>query len=518
MSRHPRPAPMGLARAGLFVAALTMLGNLLGFVREMVLTAVYGANANTDAYVAAWTVPETFAPLLMEGLLPIVLTPWLVKHAASRRELSAAASAALVPVAVGSSVLAGLIVVLAPALVAVLTPDLAEPELAVQCVVLAAGTVPAIAVAGVLGAVLRSGHALVSPALVYTAYNLGIIATILLFGPRYGVAAAAAGLTVGAVVMCLSQLPAYLRVAGFRQPLRVRRGALRVALTVAVPTVAYLVLRQSQVFVERNIGSRLGEGAVTYLNLAQKLGQLPVTLTLALALVAFPALARLSHGGQLQEAGRLVTAILRTVIAVLVTAAVGAVALAEPLVRLAFGRGAFDADAVTQTANTLAVYCLGLPAQGVVTTCALAYFAIRRRSWTPALHLAGCLLVTIAAAVPLAAAFGTQGMAGANAIGITVAAVGLVAALARRRLVDVAALAAPIGRALAVNLVAGGVFLLVAPLAGPALPEPGAGFGILHPLGQLAGYLVLLVAVGALADLVTRGRVRRDLVSFRTGR
>ncbi|WP_037667367.1 lipid II flippase MurJ, partial [Streptomyces afghaniensis] len=64
-----------LARAALVTASLSIVGSLLGLVRDQSLARLFGAGSDTDAFLVAWTVPEFASTLLIEDGLAIALIP-----------------------------------------------------------------------------------------------------------------------------------------------------------------------------------------------------------------------------------------------------------------------------------------------------------------------------------------------------------------------------------------------------------------------------------------------------------
>src|SRR5262245_9281044 len=68
-----------IARATMVTAALTGLGSLLGLARDLLLARYFGATGATDAFLVAWTVPETASPLLIEGAMALVMIPFFVR-------------------------------------------------------------------------------------------------------------------------------------------------------------------------------------------------------------------------------------------------------------------------------------------------------------------------------------------------------------------------------------------------------------------------------------------------------
>lgn len=494
-----------LAGAAVAVAALTLIGNLLGFLRDVVIAYLYGASAQTDAFFVAWTVPETFSPLLIEGAIPLLLIPWLVRRSRTATGFAAAVTSAGLPLLLMATILTLALVPLSDLVVAAIAPALPEQELAGQCLRLAIGTIPAMTLAGVMGAALRSAGALIVPAFVYAGYNVGILATMFALSDQLGVRAAAVGLTVGAVTMVAVQLPTYLRRVGLSRPSRMPMRATRIALTIAAPTLAYLLLRQGQVFVERHVGSFLGEGSIAALNLSQKLGQVPVTIAMALCLVSFPTISRLAQHGDTKAVGRLFSSIISSTWTVLAPATLILLLCAHQLVTITLGRGSFTPEAVDITAAALQWYVLGIIAQGVVNATALTIFAMKRSSWRPAVWLLTCLIVTAVVAQAAAPRYAATGIAAANAGGIIVGAAGMLLFLRRRGIWRFDLVRGPMLRATLCCLVA-------AVLSQVALMSLSMGpwvefLMVTAIFGTVYGIVIAARAPGGLRDMVERGGI-----------
>ncbi len=403
------------------IVALTVGGNGLGLVRDLFLAALFGAGAATDAFLAAWTVPETASPLLLEGLMALIGIPYLTRAVVAGRAEEAVART-FYPALLGLSVIALAVVAGAELLVRVTVPGIADPSLAVSCVRLAAPTIPFLGAAGYLSALLRAHDHQVRPAGVYLAYNVGIIATMLLGAPVWGIRAAAAGLSVGAATMCLLLLPPVLRAVGLPKWSRTRRRQWTPALAMAAPLLCYLLARQGQTFVERFFASLLAPGSISQLNYAQKVGQVPGTVAVALALAGFAQIARHTAGGRSAEAADAVAHGLRSVLALVIPGAAALVVLAPLVVAVLFERGRFTSADTAGTAAVLQVYVLGLPGQALVSSLVIAVAGLAGSRWLAPAAAGACLAVTAAVAAALSPAFGIRGIAAADAVGIWVAA------------------------------------------------------------------------------------------------
>src|SRR5258708_5437889 len=74
-----------ISAAMLLVLALCV-SRLLGYVREAYIASVFGAGANTDAYVAAFTLPDTFSCMLAAGSVGVTVTSIMARYRAEKRE------------------------------------------------------------------------------------------------------------------------------------------------------------------------------------------------------------------------------------------------------------------------------------------------------------------------------------------------------------------------------------------------------------------------------------------------
>ncbi|MFF5795657.1 lipid II flippase MurJ [Streptomyces albogriseolus] len=438
---EPNPSRRFLARAALLTAALSIAGSLLGLVRDQSLARLFGAGSDTDAFLVAWTVPEMAATLLIEDGLAIALIPAFSMALARRargvpgdpvREL---VRATLPRLCLAFAAVAALAAAGAPYLVAVLAPGLPDPGLAVDCTRLTALSLLAFGLAGYCSAALRAHRRFLAPAAIYVAYNTGIIATMFAFGGEWGVRAAAAGVAVGGCLMVAVQLPSLWRQFTSRTPAPAtavdgpvdEERPVRLALIAAV--LLFALCRQSQVLVERFLASSLPAGAISHLNYAQKVAQIPMTLSLMVCTVTFPVVARALADGDTARARARVQRDLVLASCVVLLGMCAVIACAPQMIGLLFQRGAFTASDTAATADVMRVYALGLLGQTLVGALVRCYFSAGRARWYP-LGVMGVGIVATSLIGALAVGrWGVAGIAAANAAGITVTAVLLLTGL-----------------------------------------------------------------------------------------
>ncbi|MGP3967801.1 murein biosynthesis integral membrane protein MurJ [Streptomyces sp. 6N223] len=272
-------------------------------------------------------------------------------------------------------------------------------------------------------------------------------------------------------------------------------------LAVVAPVACFALLRQSQVLVERFLGSSLSPGVISYLNFAQKVAQIPMVLSMMICTVTLPIVARALAEGDTERARQRVERDLTLAAAVVLAGAAYVVACAPHIIEVLFQRGEFGADATAATAGVMRVYALGLLGHTLVGTLVRPFFsgacAAHRPTWFPMAAMGGGLALTAVAglvAVRLAG-WGAPGIAAANAAGISLTAYLLLRGL-RARVVPVG-LRAVLPRLACLVLAAG-----LATASGwyaAGLPGPGSPVAacVLGAVAVPAVFAAVLAAVAA---------------------
>ncbi|MCB5182259.1 murein biosynthesis integral membrane protein MurJ, partial [Streptomyces antimicrobicus] len=517
-----------LAKAAAVTAGLTAAGAVLGLVRDQTIAHLFGAGHDSDAFLIAWTVPEMASTLLIEDAMALLMVPAfshaLARRAASRAGLTRKEARAKDPVRllvaatlprllVFLAAVASVLVVAAPVVVGLLAPGLPDPELAVQCTRMTALTVLTFGIAGYFSAALRAHRSFLPPAAIYVSYNVGIIATMVVLHALWGVRAAAAGVACGGLLMVLVQLPAFIRNVGFGPP-RARAASRRVrdrdrptllAFGMIAPVIFFAVFRQSQVLVERFLAASLPPGAISHLNYAQKVAQMPMVLSLMIATVTFPVVAQAMAGGEREKARRRVEQDLALAsLAVLMGTAL-VIGYAPQIIEVLFERGAFTPEDTRATAAAMRVYALGLLGHCMVGALSRPFFSAARPTWFPALAMGAGLLVNVVAGAFAVRWWGTYGIAAANAAGITTTAFLLLTGIGSRIIaIHVRRVAISVGRL----SVAAAAACATGWICGPMIPDPllstALGCLLVPAMFGATGTAIRALEVTALPALITQ--------------
>ncbi|MEV2229038.1 lipid II flippase MurJ [Streptomyces phaeochromogenes] len=465
-----------LAKATLVTAVLSIAGALLGLGRDQALAHLFGAGTETDAFLVAWTVPEVAATLLIEDGMAFVLVPAFSLAVARRARgtgadpVRALVASTLPRLALAFVAVAALLMAGAPYLVAALAPGLPDPGLAVDCTRLTATCVLSFGLAGYCSAALRAHRRFLAPAAIYVAYNTGIITAMFVLGDRWGVRSAAVGVALGGCLMVAAQAPSLVRQLFGRRRSAPEAEATAaqdpspldgpeatkatqvaevtdspaapsvkhsVELALIAPVLMFALCRQSQVLIERFLASTLPSGAISHLNYAQKVAQIPMTLSLMLCTVTFPVLAQALAEGDTERARTRVERDVAVASCMVLLGAAAVFACAPQIIQLLFQRGAFTAQDTAATATVMRVYSVGLLGHTLVGALVRTYFSAGRPTWYPLAAMTAGIIATSWIGAGTVEAWGVRGIAAANAIGITVTAALLLSGMGERRSVPI---------------------------------------------------------------------------------
>ncbi|MFI1727614.1 lipid II flippase MurJ [Streptomyces sp. NPDC020489] len=515
-----------LAKATLVTAVLSVAGAVLGLARDQALARLFGAGRETDAFLVAWTVPEFASTLLIEDGLAFALVPAFSLALARRAQgaagdpVRALVAATLPKLSLAFVAVSALLVGAAPYVVEVLAPGLPDPALAVDCTRLTAVCVLGFGLAGYCSAALRAHRRFLAPAAIYVAYNTGIITAMFVLGGQWGVRSAAVGVAIGGGLMFLVQLPSFVGQLFRRQQLAAQEpgasGDRAVTAALVVTVLLFALCRQSQTLIERYLASTLDAGAISHLNYAQKVAQIPMTLSLMLCTVTFPVVARALADGDVERARSRVERDLALASCVVLLGAATVIACAPQIIELLFQRGAFTARDTAATAGVMRVYALGLLGQTLTGVLVRSYFSAARPSWYPFAAMAAGIAATSWIGAWTVGPWGVSGIAAANATGITVTAVLLLAGMGPgsvpiRRRSAVRELGRPVCAAV-VATIAGALVASQVPSAVPGLVAGGATVAAVFVLLAWAldaqGVVPALRSLRSVTRRLTHGRCR----------
>lgn len=435
---------MSLLKSAATVSGLTLVSRITGVVRDMLIARYFGATAATDAFYVAFRLPNMLRRLFAEGAFQQAFVPMLadVKAGSDAERTGGFINHVFTLLALAVFAASVLGVLIAPLLVwaiaAGLAKDPAAFDLAVMLTRFMFPYIAFMALVALAASVLNTWRHFAVPAVTPVLLNLSFIGFTVGVAPHLAqpVWALAMAVIVGGVCQLATQYAALRRLGIRVRPAGVSESLgdkdVRRVLKLMVPALFGVGVAQLSVLINTNIASHLTQGAVTWLNYADRLMEFPTALLgVALGTVLLPGLSAAFAKGNTERYNALLDKGLRLVVLVGVPAAVGLWLTADALVAFLFQGRNFTGHDVHQTAIATMGYAVGLIGLIAMKIVGPAFYA-RKDIRTPVrVALATLVLVQLInlVSVPL---FGHAGLALSVGLGSVFNAATLLVLLRRR--------------------------------------------------------------------------------------
>lgn len=429
-----------LSRSFAKVGSFTLLSRVLGFVRDLVVARLFGADGGTDAFFVALKAPNFMRRLFAEGAISVSCVPVLLEyrkasgHAEVQRlidHMAGTLGALLLLVTL-------LGVVAAPMIVLLFAPGFAvQPEqhtLAAEMLRLTFPYLFFIALTALAGAVLNAYERFGVPAFTPVLLNLCIISCALLLAPALErpVMALAWGVLLGGLAQLAFQIPPLLHLGLLPRPrFDLGHRGVQQVLRLMGPSLFAVSVTQIGLLLDTLLASFLAAGSISWLYYSDRLVEFPLgILGVALGTVMLPRLSRKHLERSPERYSRTIDWALRWVLVLGLPAAAGLVVLAGPILATLFHSGAFTAGDVRMASLSLMAYASGLLAFMAIKVLAPGYLA-RLDTRTPVRMALVSLVLNLILSLALMAPLGHAGLALATGIAALVNAALLLRGLVR---------------------------------------------------------------------------------------
>lgn len=304
---HGRKTKMfSIGNAAALLIGTALAGQVLGFLRTKLVNANFPLVGphSTDAYFAAFIIPDFFFFTLAAGALGVTMIPVLSDrlHKGDRRTAWELAGSVMNFLAIIMAAVGVIMLLFArPLIQHIVAPGLSEPQLqtASEIMRFLAFNPLLFTISGIMASMQQTIGRFFFYAMAPLFYNLAIIASIFIFKDNIGLVGLGVGALVGAVLQLLFITLGNVKTGFHWHPhILWRSSDFRIILRNLPPRSLDQGMDQVGDIVETHIASRLVQGSISNFNNAYILSTAPILLVgTAISTAAFPRLTqRLSQG------------------------------------------------------------------------------------------------------------------------------------------------------------------------------------------------------------------------------
>ena len=425
-----------VGKAAIIIVTATLVGRILGLVRDIAVAYFFGAQADTDAFFLAYRIPYLLV-LMVAGALTATFVPLLTYRLATGRkreawDLSINMGNIIAVVLIGVTVV---LIVLAPWIIPLVGFgfDAATADKAVFLFrILMIGFV----FEGLTGLVVGMLNSLKRFALAAFAPAVGTVVTLVVMvalEQSIGITSLAVGSVIGWIAGLFVLFPGLRgQEIHYRPRIDWHDPGVREVGAMVWPILIGSAVGKVSIFADQILGSTLETGSISSLSYAEKLFQLPLGLFVAgITVPIFPLLSEQVAANAPERVKATVGFAMRLMGFLMVPATVAIILLRYAIIGLIFEHGKFTAEDTTRTAWVLLFLCLGLYAYAGRDTLTRVFYSYHDTR-TPVKISVATVVMNIGLSYLFMQFLGVGGLALGTTVALTVNFVVLIWLLERR--------------------------------------------------------------------------------------
>lgn len=424
-----------MKKTALLMMLITIFSKIIGFARDMTLSYFYGTSSISDAYIISVTVPTLIFGFIGVG----ISTGYIPMYSKIDKELGNYKSNEytnnLVNIFLLLSTFILIISIMFTQPIVQLLASGFKGETLTLAVKFTRISLIGIYFTGLIyifNSYLQLKGNYLIPALVGFPLNILLIISILIsyYGDIWM-------LSVGSVIATLAQflfLIPFIRKYGYRYKayMNIKDENIKKMAYIALPAIFGVSISQINALVDTTIASRVSIGGISSLSYANRfIGSIEGVFGLTIATLIYPIISKLVAENDLKVLKQTVSRGINSINILVIPITVGAMIFAEPIVRLLFGRGAFDESSVIITSDVLFYYSIGMVTTGLREVLSRTFYSMQN-TVTPTINAVLALVTNIILAIILSNYMGIKGLALATSISTSLCTILLMLSLSRK--------------------------------------------------------------------------------------
>lgn len=377
-----------IASAAFLLAVSSLLSRILGFLRDRLLMAKFGAGQVSDIYFAAFRIPDFVYNILIVGAIAVAFIPvfseyfkkghdenseeWPEEAAKFTSNLLNCFFLLLVA-------LCAVLAIFTPLLMKFVVPGFSGVDKATTINLTRIMFLSPIlfGISSIFSGILQYFDRFLVYSLAPLLYNIGIIIGILFFAPLFGIYGLGYGVVLGAFLYFLIQMPT-IKAVGFRYKfiLDFKHSGIVKVFKLMGPRIIGVTADNINLLIITAIASTLTLGSISVFNLSNNFQYLPIGIIgVSFAVSSFPAFSKFMANGQKKEFFKHFSQVFRQIVFLITPISFLFFLLRAQIIRVLYGAGNFDWNDTRLTAACLGLFCLGILVNSLQPLVSRAFFS-----------------------------------------------------------------------------------------------------------------------------------------------
>ncbi len=408
-----------MKKTAILLMILTILTKILGFIRDITLSYFYGASNITDAYLISITIPTIIFAFIGTGIatsyIPIYSNILKEKGIQSANRFT---NNIINFIIIISTIIVFIVLIFTTPIVRLFASGFKGEtlKLAVDFTKISIFGICFSGLIYIFTGYLQMKDNFVIPAIMGVPLNIIVIIFIVL-STKTNIILLSIGYVIGAAFQILFLIPfAYKKGYKYRFILDKNDEYLKQTFYLSLPVIIGVSVNQINVLVDRTIASRIAAGGISALTYANRLNLFIQSIfVLSISTALYPMISKMAAENNIYGLKESVSGAINSISLLVIPATIGAMLFAEPVVKLLFGRGAFDPEAISLTSNALFYYSIGMLGFGLREIISRSFYSLQDTK-TPMINAAIAMVMNIVLNLILSRYMGIGGLALATSI------------------------------------------------------------------------------------------------------
>lgn len=370
-----------LIKAAILVSIMTIISKPLGFIREAIIAAYYGATSQTDAFFLAQNMPALLFPAVCMSLSTAFLTMYVSKSIKDgEQEGNEFAYSAILFNIVISSVLSLFAFIFSPIIVKLFAPgfDRETLLLATKLTRIVMSSFMLLMLKYMLSSILNSKEFYIGDQIAGILYNATIIGITILAGNQFGVYGLTWTFIFGYIVQDIVLIYLTGKRFSFKLPKKIITNDTKWMFKIAFPILIGNSVVQLNGIVDKVLASGLESGTVSALSYSTTLNSFVISIIItSLSTVLYPTMTNYIARDNKEKLIESITKSIIMLIIILTPISIITAIYAGDVVRIAYGRGSFGEEAVVLTSSALMFYGLSYMFTGIKEVTTKVFYAYK---------------------------------------------------------------------------------------------------------------------------------------------
>ncbi|WP_352419468.1 murein biosynthesis integral membrane protein MurJ [Proteiniborus sp.] len=369
-------------KSALIIVFFTFGSKLIGFIREMLIASKFGSSMETDSYFIAITATGLIIGLISNAIsttfIPVITEVEAKEGKIGKIEHT---NNMINVVFIISIILLIIGWIASPIIVRIVARGFVgeQFDLTVKLNRIAMPMILFSGIVGVLTGFLHSENKFATSSALGFPRNLVYIVFLLFFSSKFGIVGLMVASTIAVASQVIILIPDAIK-SGFKYKLifDFKDVYVKRILILSVPVLISVAINDLNAIVDRTLASSLEVGSISALNYANRLINLILGVFItAVTTVIFPLLSKESNDGNIDNLKIVMGRGINIIMIMIIPASVGMIALAKPIIEIAFERGSFDVIATQMSSQALMFYSIGLLGMSVTLLLNRVYYSLQ---------------------------------------------------------------------------------------------------------------------------------------------